>query len=80
MWRVVCIYYMPAIVEIVGGISDHHGYGYTCGFHTGFPMGTGMGMRIQTHEKPVPVVLPYLDFKNYNESDLNSGPFGSIIM
>jgi hypothetical protein len=37
------------------GISECHGYGSTRRFFTGFPAGTGTGMRIQTREKPVPV-------------------------
>jgi hypothetical protein len=35
--------------------SEHHGYGYTCGFSAGLATGMGTGSQIETRAKPVPV-------------------------
>ena len=36
------------------GTSEHHRYGYSCGFLAGLAMGMGMGRQIETCAKPVP--------------------------
>ena len=36
--------------------SEHHGYGYTHGFHTGLAAGTST--RLPTRQKPVPIPIP----------------------
>jgi hypothetical protein len=38
--------------------SECHGYGYTCGFHTG--LATGTGTRLPTRQKPLPVPVPVM--------------------
>ena len=37
--------------------SDLHGYEYTCSFCAGLAVGTGMGMSLLTHQKPVPIMV-----------------------